>query len=122
MCAHGDLFHENVPDQWIHRVFAIMAISPQHQFQVLTKRAFRMKQYLKQYPDKLREFWAYALPEDHKPEEDFESIANLRMPMPNVWLGVSVESQIYADDRIPNLLGTPAAVRFVSARSHFLDL
>ena len=45
VCAHGDLFHENVPDEWIDRVFAVMALAPQHTFQVLTKRAKRMREY-----------------------------------------------------------------------------
>ena len=115
VCAHGDLFHENVPDEWIDKVFAMMAISPQHQFQVLTKRSMRMRKYLSRYPDKLREFWELALPDGHKPEEDFEHIANLQMPIPNVWLGVSAEDQERADERIPLLLDTPAAVRFISA-------
>ena len=115
VCAHGDLFHENVPDEWIDKVFAMMAISPQHQFQVLTKRAKRMRKYLSRYPDQLREFWELALPDGHKPEEDFEHIANLQMPIPNVWLGVSAEDQERADERIPYLLITPAAAHFISA-------
>lgn len=45
VCAHGDLFHEGVPDEWIDRVFAVMALAPQHTFQVLTKRAKRMREY-----------------------------------------------------------------------------
>ena len=45
VCAHGDLFHEDVPDEWIDKVFAVMALSPQHTFQVLTKRAARMRKY-----------------------------------------------------------------------------
>ncbi len=43
VCAHGDLFHENVPDEWIDRVFAVMALARHHTFQVLTKRAARMR-------------------------------------------------------------------------------
>lgn len=46
VCAHGDLFAEGVPDEWIDRVFAIMALAPQHKFEVLTKRARRMRDYL----------------------------------------------------------------------------
>jgi protein gp37 len=45
VCAHGDLFHESVPDAWIDRVFAVMALAPQHTFQVLTKRSARMRAY-----------------------------------------------------------------------------
>jgi protein gp37 len=43
VCAHGDLFHESVPDEWIDRVFAVMALCPQHTFLVLTKRSARMR-------------------------------------------------------------------------------
>lgn len=46
VCAHGNLFHESVPDEWIDRVFAVMALAPQHTFQVLTKRGDRMREYL----------------------------------------------------------------------------
>ena len=82
----SDLFHENVPDEWIDRIFAVMALSPQHVFQVLTKRPDRMCKYLQ-----LK-----------------------RYPLPNVWLGVSVEDQETADRRIPILLDTQAAIRWVS--------
>lgn len=81
----GDLFHESVPDGWIDRVFAIMAACRQHTFQVLTKRAMRMREY-----------------------------CGTRPVLPNVWLGVSAERQQEARERIPMLLQTPAAVRFVS--------
>jgi protein gp37 len=46
VCAHGDLFAEGVPDEWIDRVFAVMALAPQHTFQVLTKRSARMREYM----------------------------------------------------------------------------
>src|SRR6185437_9874546 len=46
VCAHGDLFHESVPNEWIDKVFAVMALAPWHTFQVLTKRPERMKAYL----------------------------------------------------------------------------
>ncbi len=46
VCAHGDLFAEGVPDEWIDRVFAVMALAPQHTFQVLTKRPGRMRAYI----------------------------------------------------------------------------
>lgn len=48
VCAHGDLFHENVSDAWIDQVFAVMALSPQHTFQVLTKRATRMRAWFEE--------------------------------------------------------------------------
>jgi len=48
VCAHGDLFHESVPDEWIDQVFAVMALAPQHTFQVLTKRAKRMREWFEE--------------------------------------------------------------------------
>lgn len=94
----SDLFHESVPDAWIDRIFAVMALCPQHVFQILTKRPDRMRAYCAALPP----HWATL------------SIDG-QWPLPNVWLGVSVEDQATADERIPVLLDTPAAVRFVSA-------
>ncbi len=114
VCAHGDLFHEAVPDEWIDQVFAVMTLAPQHTFQVLTKRAGRMQQYLSDenvWPRievAARRIWR---------ELYGQQIAGkvLIGPLPNVWLGVSVEDQEAADARIPDLLSTPAAVRWISA-------
>ncbi len=118
VCAHGDLFHESVPDDWIDRVFAVMALCPHHIFQVLTKRSERMRAYVSGLTcDGARRFnvadAAGRLMEDGDNAHDF--VANLQWPLPNVWLGVSAEDQRRADERIPDLLATPAAVRFVSA-------
>ncbi len=113
VCAHGDLFHENVPDEWIDRVFAVMALSPHHQFQVLTKRADRMRAYLAfgaGYRERLNAIGSAVLELD-----DERVLLSHALPLPNVWLGVSVEDQARAKERIPALLETPAAVRFVSA-------
>jgi protein gp37 len=85
VCAHGDLFHEAVPDSWLDRIFSEMHAAPQHTYQVLTKRPARMREYLQ---------WQH--------------------PWPNVWLGVSAEDQARANERIPELLATRAAVRFWS--------
>jgi protein gp37 len=108
----GDLFHESVPDEWIDKVFAMMALCPQHTFQVLTKRSKRMREFMQpktgifgkviNEAEKIRD--AYGL---HAVKYD--------MDFGNVWLGVSAEDQTRADERIPDLLATPAAVRFVSA-------
>jgi protein gp37 len=113
-CAHGDLFHEDVPDAWIDRVFAVMALAPQHTFQVLTKRAKRMRAYL---TDPLTPRRIYWLQSGYQPGErdPNEAPCTEPRPLPNVWLGVSAERQKEADERIPELLATPAAVRFVSA-------
>jgi protein gp37 len=102
----SDLFHEQVPDDYIVTVFTRMWWSPQHTFQVLTKRHGRMRSLVPRIEDRLREM-----------EHDLDLLdapTPLRWPLPNVWLGVSVEDQKRADLRIPALLDTPAAVRFLS--------
>lgn len=115
VCAHGDLFHENVPDQWIDEVFAIMSAAPQHTFQVLTKRPRRMQAYCAD-PGTLGRVlavlarWGGKVTQLKHVEDGHNGIV-----LPNVWLGVSIEDQAAADERIPLLLATPAAVRWVSA-------
>lgn len=111
--SHGDLFHHNVPDSFIDKVFAVMALCPQHTFQVLTKRAERMREYLTAdgvVPNSSIEMRARWYAEKTKAG----SYKHILWPLPNVWLGVSAERQQEADERIPHLLNTPAAVRFVS--------
>ena len=130
VAAHGDLFHENVPDDVLDRVFAVMALSPQHTFQVLTKRADRMRRYfhgcLPPPPNvPLRNPWVtqwHRFKGVHKALNDLRQAGYsdllgkiTTLPLPNVWLGVSVEDQRRADERIPDLLATPAAVRWISA-------
>lgn len=183
--AHGDLFHHAVPDEWIDRVLAVCALTPQHQHLILTKRSNRMRRYFAgleaddigrnsqritqatnfvmlasgrswgklgstgtyitttihqtgaREPYMIRgtgdggverligwrdgERWsrcsdAYAanVPDWLKsaPEGGW---AFKEWPLPNVWLGVSVEDQTRADQRIPDLLATHAAVRWISA-------
>jgi protein gp37 len=110
----SDLFHEAVPDAFIDRVFAVMALAPSHTFQILTKRAERMRDYFDD--TKTRNgcsrlaFVAKASGELGRKEQYSRT-----WPLSNVWLGVSVENQHFADARIPLLLQTPAAVRFISA-------
>jgi protein gp37 len=84
----SDLFHPDVDGDFIGRVFRVMEACPQHTFMILTKRPALMWQWFDKY--------------------------NAERPLPNVWLGVSAEDQRTADERIPLLLQTPAAVRFVS--------
>lgn len=134
----SDLFHEEVPDEWIDKVFAVMARAPQHTFQVLTKRPERMQAYLSAFKPYLHPT-SRVLIGDHSftkteaagpPRPDYVTRGGVRpedrpkgsplffpkrWPLPNVWLGTSVEDQAAADERIPHLLATPAAVRFVSA-------
>jgi protein gp37 len=111
VCAHGDLFHESVPDDWIDRVFAVMALCPQHSFQVLTKRPERMRAYLK------AEYRRALIGEQMRRVAQIEASESVMTlwPLPNVWLGTSISDQASAEARIPDLLRTPAAVRFVSA-------
>lgn len=116
----SDLFHESVPDDFIDQVFATMALAPQHTFQVLTKRAERMRHYMTR-PTSMcsREttvngaIWSLLgtrLGSRIKHGGNWRC----RWPLPNVWLGVSIENQHFANERIPLLLQTPAAVRFIS--------
>lgn len=83
----SDLFHDLVPDEFIVEVLATMERARWHTFQILTKRPGRMASFMRR----------------HRPK-----------PLPNVWLGTSVEDQRWARIRIPKLLATPAAVRFLS--------
>lgn len=113
----SDLFHEDVPDAFIDRVFAVMALCPQHTFQVLTKRAERMHRYMTAEGCRQRVIEATETVWDEPNTAEFvqEHIYQSGGVLPNVWLGVSCEDQQRADERIPWLLKTPAAVRFVSA-------
>lgn len=125
VCAHGDLFHESVPDEWIDQVFAVMALTPQHTYQVLTKRSARMRAYMLE-PERKRLIALQAMPVSCRLAQAGGHKARIKLdhftacfagsgPFRNVWLGVSAEDQKRADERIPDLLATPAAVRFISA-------
>lgn len=105
----SDLFHEDVPFEFIDRVFAVMALTPRHTYQVLTKRPERMLEYLtsgRLKSDARVRIYCLATLKDPS--------LNFFWPLPNVWLGVSVEDQKSADERIPILQETPAVVRWVS--------
>ena len=118
VCAHGDLFHEDVPDEWIDRIFAVMALAPQHTFQMLTKRPERMRAYSHDTETPEKVFTVTVETPGWQGElvkAAGATVEHLLWPLPNVWLGTSVEDQARADERIPHLLATPAAVRFVSA-------
>lgn len=99
----NDLFHDDVPDEFINDAFHIMARAPQHVFLVLTKRPEKMAEWMQPppgYVTRIEEAEARGLPV---------------WPLPNVWLGVTAESQEQANKRLPILCKIPAAVRFVSA-------
>lgn len=110
----SDLFHEALSDKAIDQVFAVMALCPQHTFQVLTKRPERMRAYMRG----VAEFRAHATVKRFArlmPLPFPKGWSGFEWPLPNVWAGVSVEDQATADARIPILLRTPAAKRFISA-------
>lgn len=121
----SDLFHKAVTDEYITQVFAVMALTPQHTYQILSKRPARMRALLND-PD----FWYRVGRFARHIGYDYDQAANyladgrniydttvweqLRF-LPNTWIGASVEDQKRADLRVPALLETPAAVRFISA-------
>ena len=111
----SDLFHENVSDELRDRIFAVMALCPQHTFQVLTKRPKRMMEYFANEMHGMRWLDAWDKLPNIPTAARASVIEVIDGVLPNVWLGVSVENQAAADERIPLLLQTPAAVRFVSA-------
>jgi protein gp37 len=92
----SDLFHPNVPDEWIDSIFAVMALCPQHTFQVLTKR-----------PEEMLEYSSGC------------ELRGLECLLPNVWLGVSDEGDQH--QRIDILRQVPAAVRFISFEPLLFD-
>jgi protein gp37 len=102
----SDLFHHALPEGDIRRVFRAIQQCQHHTFQILTKRAERMAEIM---PGVL-EWLAHFAPVGQGYDQRWNA-----SPIPNAWLGVSVENQAAADKRIPLLLQTPAAVRFISA-------
>lgn len=92
----SDLFHEDVPDDFINKIWTIMLVCHRHTFQILTKRPERMAKFFK---EKKHSWSAGSDPFD--------------MPK-NIWLGVSIENQETADERIPFLLQVPTTIRFLS--------
>ena len=122
VCAHADLFHEAVDDHWRDVIFAVMAATPHHTYQILTKRAGGARDYLNRCSQRPIESWAESMWEARDISLDqstcrriARAIVNAAWPLPNVWVGVSVEDQANAEHRIPLLLDTPAAVRWISA-------
>jgi len=121
----SDLFHEGVPDDLIDRVFAVMALAPQHTFQILTKRPERMRNYLsRDWASRARQALSnLTVPVGRSIARDGRELLSrygsahfgAPCPLPNVWLGVSAEDQRRADERVPLLIDTPAAVRWISA-------
>lgn len=115
----SDLFHEDVPFEFIAAVFGVMAACPQHTFQVLTKRPQRAKDFFEWADVNIGEPDYFARFFDGTPVRqiyaDGRAEPTSDWPLKNVWLGVSIATQPDADKNIPVLLKCPAAVRFVSA-------
>jgi protein gp37 len=106
----SDLFHSAVPQYSLLEIFAVMAITKEHTFMVLTKRPAEMAEFMadQKTPIYLENHLEKICEEHGWCPQDFD------WPLPNVWLGVSVENQATANMRIPFLLETPAAKRFIS--------
>ena len=131
VCSMTDLFGEFVPEEWIDRIFAVMALAHRHTFQVLTKRAMRMHEYMTSIEDgdgRLRDRvgdpkggWRGALIEGTAQKIEYERTGvdpsmtlAVHLPLPNVWLMVSAENTETWRERVPYLMETPATVRGVS--------
>ncbi|MDR3438995.1 phage Gp37/Gp68 family protein [Telmatospirillum sp.] len=123
VCSESDLFGEAVEDEWIDQVFAVEALCEQHLFIHLTKRAARMRAYFAGIPempdqpaarDAMVEGAAQNIYQARTGEDPALWLV-VHLPLPNAWFGVSVEDQAAADERIPDLLETPAALRWISA-------
>jgi protein gp37 len=125
VCSMTDLFYEGHDDEWIDSVFAVAALCPQHTFIVLTKRIKVAHQYMASidnndggrldgFRDAMVEGMAQKIYHD-RTGEDPSMWLTVHLPLPNVWLGTSVEDRSTANERIPALLQTPATVRFLSA-------
>lgn len=128
----SDLFHPTVGDDYIAAVFGVMAACPQHTFQVLTKHPERAAEWFRWVDSEARDsmrrdrhrgdagslVWCRdavlkRAAERHGLRRD--ALDHMQpWPLPNVWLGCSVENQATADEHIPHLLQCPAAVRWVS--------
>jgi protein gp37 len=141
-CDMTDMFGDWVPFEWIAACFGVMAATPQHTHQVLTKRPVRALEFFAWLKAETLGYWhgvhgrlwedlekaapavgtqeawdaMYRAAHGSEPATKLGDVgAGFRWPLPNVHLGVSVEDQKRADERIPLLLQCPAAVRWVSA-------
>ncbi|MFA7346888.1 MAG: phage Gp37/Gp68 family protein [Desulfurivibrionaceae bacterium] len=104
VAERSDLFHPAVSDEYLDRIFAVIALAPQHTFMVLTKRPERMAAYFRGWVDGVKTVKTSAP----------NIIGELRLPLPNLWLGTTIWDQASADRNIPVLLQTRAENRFVS--------
>ena len=108
----SDLFHKDVPFDFVDRVMAVCALAPRHTFIILTKRPERMREYFTEINQS--DNYAEAISRMTNWQDTGWMVTDAVWPLPNVWLGTSVSTQADADKNIPYLLQTPAAVRWVS--------
>ncbi len=125
----SDLFHAEVPIEFVAKVFAVMGYASWHTFQVLTKRTGYMAELLndpkfaemveeagyefsEMASDAASRFGLYNV--HNRLTTDWRAQDHTALPLDNVWLGTSCENQQTADERIPHLLKCPAGVRFLS--------
>jgi len=115
VCSMGDLFHKDVKTEWIAAIWSMMAVTPNHTYLILTKRPGRMQNFLHTVYEAVPggeldfDLWDRWREKTGAHDHDLPEL-----PLPNVWLGVTAENQRTANERIPLLLDTPAALRFVS--------
>jgi protein gp37 len=131
----SDVFHKDVPFSYVAAMFGVMGLAQVHQFQVLTKRHKRMVEFYEWLDEEsekrsmspfqlclyyLKEMKNSEYMQAHNPEhlaipdELLNGDVEIVWPLENVWMGVSVEDQEYAEKRIPYLQKVPAAIRFLS--------
>jgi len=119
----GDIFHDDVPDHWIDAIMATAAIFPKHTFMFLTKRPKRMQEYFSRSKEEILKNWEDSIYQIGWADKDGDvdstacflyNYSQKHWPIPNIWLGVTVENQATANYRIPLLGETLAAKRFIS--------
>jgi len=117
LCSMTDLFLEDYPDAWIDQICAVAALCPQHIFFFLTKRGQRMQEYMTDpaTPDRVDQAMDRIAPAHWCMRELEDCGLNGGWPLRNVWVGGSCHDQPSANEIIPQILATPAAVRFISA-------
>jgi protein gp37 len=116
VCSRSDLFGEGVSDEQIDRVYAVMALRPQHMFLVLTKRAERIRKHLTNREAEIAEYCPIISAITNNSRNSGHQRPGFKTwPLHNIWHGVSIWDQPSADRLVPGLLATPSALRFVSA-------
>lgn len=121
VCSMTDIAGEWVPDEWLERIWAVMALAPHHTFILLTKRPRRLADYLANTAE-TRNMLRFERLADaaSRLRQQFRGLYHVpvadpgRFPYPHVWIGVTAEDQPHWDERVPILRRIPAAVRWVS--------